>query len=591
MTSTPTLPALSDFQVDGKADQLSYDLSEPSVFSGRNYINLNVAPALFSPPAVTYDLPAVSDQTLYEIGMAMRNGFDSRMQYRGTAFDRYFPDIPDELRGRMFFSGPISLPPNTPDPGRLSDPTNEANYIRLPVAAPPAVDGQESPQPESRLYTGVYLRDGSQCRIDRLSVDLQTLTPSEVLAALVERKRLKIIQDLDGRYSYTFLPVCNPPQPMLALVEHYQLTTFLGSYGAGRTIKTLSLLPGEKATISINTYSRRTETSKQTSSILDSLTSESAEDFQDTVQGEITDKQTSSRSDEWQVEAKVQGKWGTGSASLSGGDAGSINSSREQAARNVTNAVQKHAAKASSRRDVSVEQATETRTESGEESSTLREIQNINVGRTLNFVFRQMNQEYVSLLHLVDVGIAFSNGIPRADRIVPLWKLDSLLQEVIAEPASRETIKNNILRELRYVRDYQDNYKQFYELVAPTIPDPANPSSTLATEPYLRPRLDLRSSYAYQGKSFTVPGILLAATQNVMRTDGVIVDTLLGQSEALDDYSKNIRTAAGQAEGVANDMLAADLSLEQLRQQIITTKATGQADAFATMFPRAATGA
>src|SRR3712207_8730267 len=31
----------------------------------------------------------------------------------------------------------------------------------------------------------------------------------------------------------------------------------------------------------------------------------------------------------------------------------------------------------------------------------------INVSRTLNFVFRQMNQEFITVLHLVDVRVAF----------------------------------------------------------------------------------------------------------------------------------------------------------------------------------------
>ena len=39
-----------------------------------------------------------------------------------------------------------------------------------------------------------------------------------------------------------------------------------------------------------------------------------------------------------------------------------------------------------------------------------REIENINLSRTLNFVFRQMNQKFVTMLHLTDVRVAFFNG-------------------------------------------------------------------------------------------------------------------------------------------------------------------------------------
>lgn len=103
---------------------------------------------------------------------------------------------------------------------------------------------------------------------------------------------------------------------------------------------------------------------------------------------------------------------------------------------------------------------------------------------------------------------------------------------------------------------------------------------------YLRPRRDLSYSYTFRGTTVTVPGVLLAATTNVMYTDGVLVDTILGQSEALDDYSKSLRDAAGQAETASNDLLAADLAIEQLRQQIVSGKQADKATTFAAMFPQ-----
>ena len=45
----------------------------------------------------------------------------------------------------------------------------------------------------------------------------------------------------------------------LILVESYRLSSYLGNYGAGRTLKTFSLLPGEKTKLSIKNYTK-TET-------------------------------------------------------------------------------------------------------------------------------------------------------------------------------------------------------------------------------------------------------------------------------------------------------------------------------------------
>jgi hypothetical protein len=202
-------------------------------------------------------------------------------------------------------------------------------------------------------------------------------------------------------------------------VEECRLSSFPGNYGAGKTIKTLSLLPGEKTKVVIKTYTRTTTTAKAASSIFDSFNKSSADDFQKGIESEQTDKEAAARTDAWSVEAEVSGRWGTGKAKVSGGYKGSANSSREQLAKNVTKATQKHAATASSKRDVKVEQSKESKTESGDEEGLEREIHNVNVGHTLNFVFRQMNQEYVSLLHLTDVKIAFTWGAPTRGGISP----------------------------------------------------------------------------------------------------------------------------------------------------------------------------
>jgi hypothetical protein len=75
--------------------------------------------------------------------------------------------------------------------------------------------------------------------------------------------------------------------------------------------------------------------------------------------------------------------------------------------KNVSSALQKHAATASAKRDVQVNTSYEEKEETGEETSIEREIANVNLSRTLNFVFRQMNQEFISILHLVNVRVGF----------------------------------------------------------------------------------------------------------------------------------------------------------------------------------------
>jgi hypothetical protein len=50
-----------------------------------------------------------------------------------------------------------------------------------------------------------------------------------------------------------------------------------------------------------------------------------------------------------------------------------------------------------------------------------------------------------------------------------------------------------------------------------------------------------------------VDGVLLSEQSIVMRTDSVIVEALLGQADALDNYSMEIQEAAARKESLANE--------------------------------------
>lgn len=54
-----------------------------------------------------------------------------------------------------------------------------------------------------------------------------------------------IHETFGGVLNYKYIPI-RTIQPQLMIVEKYKLSNFLGNYGAGKTIKTFSLLPGEK---------------------------------------------------------------------------------------------------------------------------------------------------------------------------------------------------------------------------------------------------------------------------------------------------------------------------------------------------------
>lgn len=380
----------------------------------------------------------------------------------------------------------------------------------------------------------------------------------------------------------------------LILVESYRLSSYLGGYGAGRTIKTFSLLPGEKTKISIKTYTKTEADFKSASSILDSFTQESSDDFERSMGKEQSNKKNYDESFNYKVDATASASWGWGSASVSGGVSGGTNSAREEFAKNISNATQKHAARASAKRDVQINTSYEVKESSGEETSVERLIENINVSRTLNFVFRQMNQEFITVLHLVDVRVGFFKvvevqGTPQYTyKEVTLPELDALLEEVIV-PAKRAEVRADIVRQLSNIFDYKDRRHQFVQ----EEPMRDHNGQTIPLSQYLRVRKDYTSTYLDEatGTQIKVPGIILDANKYVLRTEGVIVEALLGQGDALDAYSHGLQDAAVREKNLANDRARAEVRKAQLALQIIEAGDAEKAKLFAQLNPQPAAAA
>ena len=115
-------------------------------------------------------------------------------------------------------------------------------------------------------------------------------------------------------------------RPRLLLLESYRLESHLGQYGAGRILNTFTLLPGEKTTISIRTYTRTETEAKRASSIFDTVTEESTKDFENSMMNEQSDKSNYQESFGYEISARAQASWGWGSAGISASVRGSTNS-------------------------------------------------------------------------------------------------------------------------------------------------------------------------------------------------------------------------------------------------------------------------
>ena len=446
-------------------------------------------------------------------------------------------------------------------------------------------------------------------------------TRADVRTAVATAPSSFIVRPQDGLIGFAgfdlVAPTPRPDEtiaPQILFFEKLKISTFLGNYGAGRVIKTFSLFPGEKTTISVRTFKKVTETETEKvnvgSSILDSVTEEAALDFESSILSETAFKYEDSESDilnsqrDYSKEDKsgsASALWGLAKASgqtVSESDqtvAGEwgTRSAREQSAKNVSNALLKHSSRASAKRDVEINTSSEatssTTQETENERSITRQIENVNVSRTLNLVFRQMVQEYISVLHLTDVEIALYDETAGPYAKYPIRELDQFLDDYFADDATtRAVVRNGIIRELFFVFDYLDRPRQFLQLASLELPiqsiDELDGLALPERIEYLRVRKDMRERL--EDREFIeVQGVILKESVITMRTEGVVVDAFLGQGEALDAYSQGLQSEQVRELTLANDLKEAERLKLELGSRIVSGGDVERATIFAQVFP------
>ncbi|MFJ8934322.1 hypothetical protein ACIRL0_01190 [Streptomyces sp. NPDC102365] len=399
-----------------------------------------------------------------------------------------------------------------------------------------------------------------------------------VISEMHQGRQLTATRTGSGAYTFRFVPDARYTGPRLLLVETYRLTSVPLRYGPGRVIKTFTLLPGERTTMRVSTYKRSSQSIQSTSSVLDSTSDESEREFEQSVTAEQSDQSQSAKSFEYNAQASASAKgswgWGSASASVSGGVAGSNTSARQEFAKNLTSAVGKNASRASARREVSVDTSMDLKLEEGEESAVERTIENINTSRTLNFLFRQMNQEYAAVLHLVDVRVAFFSGHRESREEVPLAEMDSLLRRLLAEDQITP-VRQKILGLIAATRDLAgDTHPGFVRTGTPDGTDLAPAVNPTYSSDYTAP----------DGRTITLPGIITAAEHHVMRTDGITVDAFLGEGQGLDAYSTGLQEQALRSQAADNLLKEREAERLQIALEIARDGDTRRAEAFRTLF-------
>lgn len=592
---------LIEFESDASAPILRYDLPSPSSYEGKNYIEIN---------DITIEKFKNDPEIIYQA-----KGFEEILTKNREEIRSYLSKITRAELEEDFYGLEIELAPKVEvDESQISylneQITTLENEITTLLSEKQAIiDGASG---KTGLDYALYWVAGTiRCtaidnivKIKRSQINgykntLASLQPGQAMTYPVKPIFPEDVDNFQVRYqlfkyylevAVTFKELVpafyktlgnhlkikfikvEDLKPRLLFVETFRLTNFPGDYGAGTTVKTFSLLPRESTEISVKTWKKTEETMKKASSILDSYTEDKADEFEKSAQAECARSSKIDQTSSYNVKASANAGWGWGSASVSAGTEASTSSSREESAKNVLSAASKHAQSSSAQREVNIDTEHERRVETETETSIMRKIRNLNVTRTLNFTFRQMNQEYHSILHLVDLRLGFYNGYPGSFREYPLCDIVHFVNKYMNAPTTfLEEFKTIIKNEYMHVKDYRGD--------SPALIEEANDGSGL--RPYLRvkPSLDkdgspygqqdykMRPKKEKDGKIVQeadirwLDGIILGSQKITMKTDGVIVEALMGKVNALDDYSYLYRVEKIRNKRAENERIIQGLNL------------------------------
>ncbi len=333
--------------------------------------------------------------------------------------------------------------------------------------------------------------------------------------------------------------------PRITIIEHYRVDTSLGDYGAGETVKTFTLLPGEKTTISIKSYKQSVVSKKDYQNVIDSLTNDSTRELEKMLQ--VDSMQSTTDAGGFNLASKSESGLniplfgGKGSASFSGTSSNGLtmNSVRAQSIKLLTNAISKQVQKSVVSRKLDINTETSTSETSSSETSIIRVLENINKSRVLNFVFRQLNQELITITYLDDISFVYTNGYEETKQVVKIDGLLAMLKSIFVNVTDANNVFKDIVDQYYSVYDYTGTRQTFYEKRTENIYD-ADTGLVKFTEEYYRKN----SSLAMTVDGITVNGIIKSVENRVLPSDSVIVDALLGQGEALDCFNLKLQDAA-----------------------------------------------
>ena len=523
----------------GKASELNYNLPQSTSFTTYGDVPVDIPITAFKPAFSTepennyFDTVATLDAATLQQNIAQNiqlNNTNTPFVVNVNLLNKSLNSTKTKFQNISNVQTALQPKPNTTIPNNGTNPNSKVADNPTENTLP-----NEVPQQEAALY------------------DQSTATNESQLTLLAQQGYMPVICEKFGGFDTRISLLKKPKKviPRISIIEEYTTASYLGDFGAGKTVNVFSLLPSEKTTITIKTYKDITTTQSHTENILDSFSQNSADELEKLFEEEsgTSDTTTSSVNNNANINTSFTAKIFKVAASTNAAysRAKTKTATRTANTKSINRALSKHTNSSNASRNVTVNSNSIQSIKEGEETTNIRELTNINKSRVLNFVFRQLLQEYVSITYLSNIRIVFTNGYMESNRVIDLEDLNSLLEDII-EPAQVDIVKRDILKSYCKILNYKDIDIDFIEEKTVNY---GECFGLKEVEKFWR-RKQVTDSYTAGGLEIKVPGVILDVQKTILKTDSIIADAILGQGEALDCYGIKVQDAAAVGENLKN---------------------------------------
>lgn len=411
--------------------------------------------------------------------------------------------------------------------------------------------------------------------LDTLYKDLQAGKIVDIVEDNKEKLVYVVTKPASPKYKATGVQKDNPKILYDAEINffvkfHYRMYTYPGKTGLGKVVKTISLLPEETLEIFTSNYLSSEISRIESENIIDS----NSATCDNTMQKQLSEQTLSSLEESSsasnysnEFEGKVKGSgftigvYSKGSASASGSFSSSSESFGTVASEQVSNFSDIITSSTDSSNHSRIYEVT-AETYELEKSESLhtikRTLKNINRTHTLNYVFRQLVQEYVSLIYLYDVTILVPKNSKQL-RPIKINELPAYLKSLGVQTKQNAEITADLLQQLSNIVDYDGETHSIIEVVpielkelkvkdlfgdsqfTNSIGNLKSSQSILESKKlfYKRIKKGLKTTY----ENVEVPGIIINAKKRTLNTSSAVVDSILGPGHALDCWNRKLREA------------------------------------------------